>query len=363
MNKKTCKRKCLAVIVILFAGRSMQAWADFVCGHPANLGSQVNSSSLDAHPSISADGLSIFFYSDRPGGHGNRDIWMATRETIDDEWNEAVNLGSTVNSSYRDSGPSISADGLTLFFDSDRPGGSGGPDVWMTTRATLSDPWSEPVNLGPTVNSSSEDAYINISADGMELYFMSNRSGGHGGYDIWVASRITRDDPWGAPVSLGPNINSSSNESTVSISADSTALIFASDRPGGYAWWDMFVATRTTPYSLWGEPVNLGPVVNATATATGPANTYDLYFISGRPGGSGGLSDLWQISFDPVVDLNGDGIVDATDMCIVVDNWGTDNKLCDIGPTPFGDGVVDVQDLIALAEHLFEEFPPAEPVE
>lgn len=67
--------------------------------------------------------------------------------------------------------------------------------------------------------------------------------------------------------------------------------------------------------------------------------------------------------FGPLLDLNGDGIIDALDMCIIVDNWHTDNALCDIAPAPFGDGFVDVQDLIVLAEHLFEEFPPAEPVE
>jgi len=108
--------------------------------------------------------------------------------------------------------------------------------------------------------------------------------------------------------------------------------------------------------------VNLGPTLNTSASETGPALSADgstLYFGSDRPGGSGGW-DIWHASIDPVVDLNGDGIVDATDMCIIVDHWGTDNPLCDIGPTPFGDGVVDVQDLIVLAEHLFEEFPPVE---
>jgi len=75
------------------------------------------------------------------------------------------------------------------------------------------------------------------------------------------------------------------------------------------------------------------------------------------------IGSLWQVSIEPVVDLNGDGIVDSADMCIIVNNWGTDEPLCDIGPTPFGDGIVDVQDLIVLAKHLFEEIPPAEPVE
>jgi hypothetical protein len=84
-----------------------------------------------------------------------------------------------------------------------------------------------------------------------------------------------------------------------------------------------------------------------------------LYFHSDRVGGFGNF-DLWQAPVIPIVDLNGDGIVDATDMCIMVDHWGTDNELCDIGPMPWGDGIVDVQDLIVLAEHLFEEFPPAQ---
>jgi hypothetical protein len=78
-------------------------------------------------------------------------------------------------------------------------------------------------------------------------------------------------------------------------------------------------------------------------------------FDSSRPGGSGDI-DIWQTPIIPIVDFNGDGIVDSADMCIMIDHWGTDEPLCDIGPTPFGDGIVDVQDLIVLAEHLFEDY-------
>ncbi|MHA1939676.1 MAG: hypothetical protein ACW97O_15835 [Candidatus Thorarchaeota archaeon] len=85
-----------------------------------------------------------------------------------------------------------------------------------------------------------------------------------------------------------------------------------------------------------------------------------LHFESGNyRRGYGGL-DLWQAPIIPIVDFNGDGIVDAADMCIMVDHWGSDEQLCDIGPMPWSDGVVDVQDLIVLAEHLFEEIPPVE---
>jgi hypothetical protein len=111
--------------------------------------------------------------------------------------------------------------------------------------------------------------------------------------------------------------------------------------------------------------VNLGLPVNTSKADAGPALSGDgkiLYFMNGRPGGSGAW-DIWQSSIIPVVDLNADGIVDAADMCVMIDHWGTDEPLCDIGPMPWGDGIVDVEDLIVLAEHLFEEFPPVEPVE
>ena len=73
--------------------------------------------------------------------------------------------------------------------------------------------------------------------------------------------------------------------------------------------------------------------------------------------------DLWQVQITPIIDFNSDGIVDSTDICIMVDHWGTDETFCDIGLMPWGDGIVDVQDLIVLAEHLFEEIPPGELIE
>jgi hypothetical protein len=123
------------------------------------------------------------------------------------------------------------------------------------------------------------------------------------------------------------------------------------------------MARRPTKDDDWTSSVNLGPEVNSPATDTNPCISPDgsiLYFQSWRTGGLGSICDLYQVSIDPIVDLNADGIVDSADMCIMVDHWGTDNKLCDIGPMPWGDGNVDVRDLIVLAEHLFEEIPPVQ---
>jgi len=335
--------------------------ADFTFGEPTNLGPIVNSGVYDFGPTISTDGLSLYFYSTRLGGSGGDDMWLTMRATTEDPWGEPVNLGSTVNSPHHDRAPTIAADGLSLFFCSKRPEGFGSQDIWVTTRPTISHLWSEPVNLGPTVNSSSRDADPSISADGLTLYFASNRSGNN---DFWITTRTTKDAEWGTPVHLDSNVNSSHTERQPTISADGCILFFASNRPGGFGEFDIWMTTRPTPEGDWGPSVNIGPTVNTPYLDRAPDISSDgrtLYFASDRPGGSGNL-DLWQASVEPVVDLNSDGIVDAADMCIMVDHWGTDNSLCDIGPMPWGDGIVDVQDLIVLAEHLFEEFPPAESV-
>ena len=338
--------------------------ADFVFGTPTNLGPTVNSSSSDQTPRISSDGLELYFCSGRPGGYSNRDIWIARRLTASDPWGEPVNLGPRVNKSASERGPSISADGLSLYYDSPRSGGYGGSwgDIWVTTRATKDDAWGAPVNLGSTVNSSYQDVGSSISADGLSLFFSSNRPGGYGQTDIWVTTRATTNEPWSEPVNLGPTVNSSASEISPRISGDGRTLFFSDYesgpfRPGGYGGSDIWVTMRATVSDPWSKPVNLGPTLNSSALEGHPAISADgstIFFMSVRPGGLGG-HDLWQAPIIPIVDFNGDGIVDAADMCIMIENWGSNYSLCDIGPTPFGDGIVDVQDLIVLSEHLFEE--------
>ncbi len=349
----------VAAIVI---GGGGNAHADFIFGEPTNVGSTVNSSAYEGTPSISADGLELYFRSNRSGGSGNVDVWMTTRNTKDDEWTPPVNLGQTVNTSAFDSCPSVSADGLSLFFMSNRSGGAGGSDVWVTTRTVKDDPWGAPVNLGSTVNGSSVDGCPSISANGLSLFFRAGAPGGFGDQDIWITTRATSDDDWGPPVNLGATVNTAYKDCCPSISADGLALFFHSNRSGGSGGLDLWITTRATISEPWSTPVNLGPSVNTSASDHAPSISSDgstLFFDSNRAGGVGN-DDLWQVSIKPIVDLNGDGIVNADDMCIIVDNWGTDNSLCDIGPMPWGDGIVDVQDLIVLAEHLFEEIPPVE---
>jgi hypothetical protein len=350
-------------ILVAFGGRTN---ADFVFGEPENLGPVINTSSIDATNCISSDNLELYFGSNRPGGLGDLDIWVSTRQSIYEAWGPPYNIGAPVNSPYVEAYPSISSDGLTLYFSDlysgmPRPGGLGGADIWMTKRSSRNGNWTAPVNLGAPINSSGMDISPTISGDGLILVFASSRAGTRGPYDLWMSTRATVEDPWGTPVNLGTNVNSADGELECSMSADGLALFFPSGRPGGFSTYDLWMTTRKGLEAPWSHTVNLGPVVNGTSTEGSPGVSYDmrtLYFDSDRPGGFGSY-DLWEAQIIPVVDLNGDGIVDAADMCIVVDHWGTDNKLCDIGPAPWGDGVVDVEDLKILAEHLFEETPPS----
>jgi Tol biopolymer transport system component len=346
------------------------AHADFAFGEPINLKSviPVLDANLDVIGCFSSDGLEMYISSWRPYGSDYGDLYVLRRTSKDEEWGPPENLGAVVNGSMDDSYPSISADGLMLYFHSNRPGGSGGWDIWATERATKSDPWSLPVNLGPNVNSSRNDGGPWVSPDSLELYFASVRSGGYGRADIYVARRATTDEPWAEAVNLGPVVNSPYDED-VSLSPDGLLLFFADDftetvhRPGGYGGGDIWMSRRASLSDPWQEPVNIGSLVNNSIINCTPSISPDgstLYFYTANSVGTG-TWEAWQASIEPVVDFNGDGIVNAADVCIMVEHWYTDEPLCDIGPMPWGDGIVDVQDLIVLSEHLFEEIPPADP--
>jgi phosphohistidine phosphatase SixA len=361
-------RKIIQFVLIVALGLSPKILkADFTFREPTNLGPAVNSSRDDYDPSISADSLSLYFMTVYPpGGSGSSDLYVARRETIDDDWGTAVNLGPIINSSGYEYGADISYDGLSLYFNAWIPGDD--VDVFVTRRTTTNDPWDSPVNLGPPVNTSANESAPHISDDGLALYFcdwgmqVRYRPGGMGHEDLWVATRASVSDLWGPPVNLGGPVNSAYRDDSPDTSADGLVLLVASNRPGGFGDLDIWMSRRTTIEDSWGLPMNLGSIINGSACEEGQTISVDgktLYFHSNRSGGIGGY-DLWQAPIIPITDLNEDGTVDAVDMCIMVDHWGTDNQLCDIGPMPWGDGIVDVEDLKVLAEHLFEE-PPQRP--
>ena len=354
-------KKVISLVMVLVMCIFVEvANADFTFGEPTNLGPPVNTSASDGTPCISSDGLSLYFTSNRPGGSGGHDLWVVSRNSKNDAWSSPTNLGQKVNSPSLDYFPSISADGLSLFFYSARGGGRGQGDIWVATRSSVTSSWNNATNLGSAINSPQDEASPHISSDGLSLIFASNRPGGRGNYDLYISKRPTLNSPWSAASNFGSPINSSHLDVAPSLSSDELSLFFHSIRPGGYGNYDLYFSQRKSLDSEWSAPLNIGSPVNSSYSELGPSLSRDgctlywsdHYINPPRPGGLG-IDDLWQVSISPVVDLNDDGIVDSADVSIMIDHWGEDYSLCDIGPTPIGDGVVDVEDLKVLSEYFF----------
>lgn len=154
--------------------------------------------------------------------------------------------------------------------------------------------WSAPVNLGPTINTAAAELQPALSSDELSLYFASNRAGGFGLNDIWVSRRGCRDCPWETPVNLGSAINSASIDDAATMSIDGHLLFFASDRPGGMGLRDIYVSRREGSKDdfAWGPPIPLGGDVNTAASEIAPEylqsaedGAVNFYFVRQPAGG------------------------------------------------------------------------------
>jgi Tol biopolymer transport system component len=287
---------CLLLVAGTTAfGQQFSAWSA-----PVSLGPTINTTALEGCPAISRDGLSLFFASNRNGGAGGLDIYVTHRESLIDPWGAPANLGATINGASNDYCPTLSTDGHLLFFASNRPGGCGGVDIYVSRRQDKSQDfgdrgWGPPQNLGCTVNSVNDDFgpnYFEVDTGGM-LYFNSNRDSSGGDQNIYAATRGT-DDASGMPSFGVPTpvfeLNTASNDQQPSVGRGGLEVIFSSDRPGGQGGFDLWVATRATTSDLWSAPQNLGAPVNSSAADQRSAISWDgteLYFGSTRPGGLG----------------------------------------------------------------------------
>jgi Tol biopolymer transport system component len=242
--------------------------AGLAFGKPQNLRSTVNSAQRDDFPVLSRDGLELYFMSERPGGYGRWDIWMSKRAHLEDPWEPPVNLGAGINSAGDNVPGSISSDGLTLYLFATTGFCA---DLYTATRPARDAPWGPRVNMGPVLNRPDEDggywwgndAAPIISPDDLELFFMSWRPGAIGLADLYVSERTTPADPWGPPRNLGPAINTAGTEGPTAISPDGLVLFIAAEnRRGGFGGFDAWMIRRPSKGAAWSEPVNLGPSFN-----------------------------------------------------------------------------------------------------
>jgi len=291
----------LLVTATAFAAPSFSSW-----GPAASLesvpgtSSELNTPFLDGCPILSRDGLQLYMASDRPGGLGGLDIWVAERASLDEPFSDPVNMGEPINSPQNDFCPSPLRNSSEFMFVSNRPGGCGGSDIYMTYNHPLHG-WKQPVNLGCQVNSSADEAGPVISFSergGPTLYFSSTRLGGVGGSDLYLSHK-TGSGSFG-PAELVPGVNSIDNDMQPYVRRDGLELVFASNRPGGQGSFDIWNASKDSIAHPWLAPVNLGPNVNSIANETRPSLSWEgttLLFGTTRSGVEG-ASDIFYATRD-----------------------------------------------------------------
>jgi outer membrane protein OmpA-like peptidoglycan-associated protein/Tol biopolymer transport system component len=201
-------------------------WEENGWGPIQNAGFPLNSPDNEGAQSISADGrIMVFTGCNRPDGKGRCDLYISVKEG--DYWTMPKNMDYPVNSHYTETQPSLSADGKTLYFASDRPGGQGQVDIWQT-RQLDNNQWSAPVNLGDVINSKGNEMSPFIHPDGQTLYLASDGHIGLGGFDLFI-SRKDSTGKWTQPGNLGYPINTHKDEYGLIVNPSGTRAYFASD--------------------------------------------------------------------------------------------------------------------------------------
>ncbi|MDQ3749984.1 MAG: FG-GAP-like repeat-containing protein [Acidobacteriota bacterium] len=279
-----------------------------------NLGPTFNTTSSEVCPFIAPDNLSLFFASDRAGGTGGFDLYVSTRPNANAPWGMPVNLGTNINTTGGELCPTVLPGGLSLYFISDKPGGCGGNDIYVSQRMNNQSEWGPAVNLGCQLNSPQSEMSPSLFTDAggtTNLYFSSNRPGGPGMTDIYV-STLQPGGQFGAPA-LVEGLNTAFNDQRPNIRVrDGLEIFFESDRTGTVGLADLYVSTRASTSAPWSTPVNLGVTVNSASVESRPSLSFDgreLYFFSNRPGGVG-ANDIYiarrRVIFTPY-DVDGDG--------------------------------------------------------
>jgi len=251
---------------------------------PVNMGPAINTGDDEYMPVATADESELIFT--RKIGN-NEDLYKSIK--VNGQWQTATYLSNNINTpEYREGAQSITQDGKFLFFTGcNRPDGLGRCDIYVS--AKKGDDWGKPFDLPPPVNTPGWESQPSISSDGRTLYFTSNRKGGYGGYDIWK-STLT-DKGWGEPVNLGPNINTAFDEQSAFIHPDDSTLYFCSDGWPGLGGKDLFVS-RLGKDGQWGKPENLGYPINTNGDENGLTLTAEgshAFYSSNSLGGNGGF--------------------------------------------------------------------------
>ncbi len=265
-----------------------------------DLGPSVNSPDADFSPVISADEKVLIFTSRRDGSTGNKkdedgknfeDIYICTKK--DSGWSEAKNIGAPINTEGHEATVGISVDGQQIIIYKDDKTGHG--DLYLTS--LKGDAWSEPVKLPDPINTQYWEPHATFSADGNTIYFSSDRPGGFGGRDIYRVTKLPNGQ-WSKAMNLGPDINTTYDEDAPVLHPDGKRLYFSSTGFRSMGGFDIFMSTMTDS-NKWSPPQNIGYPINTTDDDIFFVPTPDgkhAYFSSYREDGLG-EKDIYRITF------------------------------------------------------------------
>ena len=257
---------------------------------PQNLGDSLNTDDSEYYPSISLDGDTLFFT--RRVHHTNEDLFEAYR-LPEGGWSKAHGLPGNINTNENEGAQTVSIDGQWMILDiCNSAEGRGGCDLYISYRTP--DGWSAPENLGDSINTEFRETGASLSPDKKDLYFSSNRPGGYGGSDLYISHHLL-NGKWSAAENLGPVLNTIGDESTPFIHVDNQTLYFNSTGHPGYGQHDLFVSRKTADGG-WSKPENLGYPINTIDDEGSLVIASDgktAYYASDRSDSRGGM-DLYS---------------------------------------------------------------------
>ncbi|MGZ4035143.1 MAG: tetratricopeptide repeat protein [Bacteroidia bacterium] len=277
-----------------------------------NMGAVINSEYEEKAPMVSADGKTLIFTSRRPGrssainpddGKYFEDIYVSHWDTTKKAWGDAELIPGALNTEGQDAATSISPDGKQIFlFKNDVESESRGGDIYVS-RLSSSGKWGAPSSIGKPINTTYAELGACISPDGKTLYFVSERQGGFGNADIWMAKKKSHSE-WDKPVNLGDVVNTAEDEGGLFLAPDGKTLFFTSKGHNSMGGYDMFKTVLEN--GKWSTPVNLGYPINTINNDYCFSLSVDArtgYFTSDRKGGLG-ERDIYKVDLTnyPVLD-------------------------------------------------------------
>ncbi len=255
--------------------------------NPINLGNMINSPDNEYFPGIPADDQTLIFT--RLINGRNEDFYISKKQG--DKYSFAANMGFPINTDGNEGTISLSADGQYIFYTAcNREGAYGSCDIYLSRLD--GNTWAEPINLGPPINTIAWESQPSLSYDGKTLYFSSNRPGGYGKSDIWYTTY--KEGRWTPPINMGPDVNTSGDEQSPHIAKDDQTLYFNSNGHPGMGGVDLYISRKVS--GRWIKPENLGYPINSMKDETClviASNGIDAYIARDGIDSKGGL-DIYK---------------------------------------------------------------------